>query len=190
MGVTVGVIRSWVWEQKKSCGGRMEGGSTVRKNWNPGGDASLGQARNLGQWELPGIYKGDPKTSSNGGYRACTAQLRKPIKTSNDRFRTPIHPENLWPTVYPTYKICRDKDRAKIEGEANKLLVWIENPCHEREPIPDTISDILLYLQTGAHHNCHQKDFYQKLMETDGRDSQTNIRWSLGNLAEKGEEGL
>jgi hypothetical protein len=34
--------------------------------------------------------------------------------------------------------------------------------------ISDTTNDILIYLQTGALHNCHQSGFTQQLIETDG----------------------
>jgi hypothetical protein len=40
--------------------GQMEGESHGLDNWNQGGGASLGQARNLVQWKPSGINKGDP----------------------------------------------------------------------------------------------------------------------------------
>jgi hypothetical protein len=46
-------------------GGLREGG---REGWNWWWWSSLGKARNLGQWKLPGIYEGDPKTPSNKAY--------------------------------------------------------------------------------------------------------------------------
>lgn len=35
------------------------------------------------------------------------------------------------------------------------------------EPIPDTITNTLLYLWTGGLHNSHLSGFTQKLMKTD-----------------------
>ena len=50
----------------------------------------------------------------------------------------------------PAYKMCRDKDGADTEGMANQQLSQIEIPSHGEGPIPDTISDTLSCLQTGA----------------------------------------
>jgi hypothetical protein len=48
----------WVeWEQKRSCQGSIEGESTDRDKWIV--STSLGRARNLGKWKLPGIYNAD-----------------------------------------------------------------------------------------------------------------------------------
>jgi hypothetical protein len=64
--------------------------------------------------------------------------------------------------------MCSEKEgRTETEGMANKWLVILKTRAM-REPNSDTISDILLYLQTGgAEHNCHQRGFTQQLMETD-----------------------
>ena len=40
--------------------------------------------------------------------------------------RTPTHPQTFWPKICPTYKICRDKDGAEIEGTANHWLAQLE----------------------------------------------------------------
>ena len=42
---------------------------------------------------------------------------------------------------------------------------------------------------TRYQQNCYQRDFIQKLKET-GAESHRNIRQSLEDPAEKGEEGL
>jgi hypothetical protein len=65
------------------------------------------------------------------------------------------------PTICLAYKICR---RVKME---QKLREWPTN-SHTMRGIPSlTVNDILLYLQTGAWHNHHQRGFTQQLMETD-----------------------
>jgi hypothetical protein len=34
--------------------------------------------------------------------------------------RIPIHPRKLQPTIYPAYKMCRDKNEATFEGMADE----------------------------------------------------------------------
>jgi hypothetical protein len=43
-----------------------------------------------------------------------------------------------------------DKHGTEIEGLANPMTGPALDPCHDREPTPHTVKDILVYLQTGA----------------------------------------
>ena len=49
----------------------------------------------------------------------------------------------------------------------------------------------LLYLETEAEYNCYQRGIIQKFnCRNNCRDQQPNIRESLGNLMEEGEDVL
>ena len=53
--------------------------------------------------------------------------------------------------------------------------------CYEREPTPDTVNDIL-YLNTGAYHNCPLRGFIQQLMEIDAETHSQTLGIAVGIL--------
>ena len=62
------------------------------------------------------------------------------------------------------------------------------DPCYETEPIPDTINDILLYLQTETQHNCHQRGFAQQLIEIDAEAYSQILSGAWGILQKSGRK--
>jgi DNA-binding GntR family transcriptional regulator len=63
--------------------------------------------------------------------------------------------------------MCRDKHGAEIEGMANQWLSQIETHPVGKILSPDNINDSLLYLQTGAYHNCPLRGSTQQVTGTD-----------------------
>lgn len=58
--------------------------------------------------------------------RTWTGYLLLSGKTSSEDIGTPSQPQNLWPTICPSYKICWDKGCAEIVGVANQWLFQLE----------------------------------------------------------------
>jgi hypothetical protein len=67
------------------------------------------------------------------------------------------------------------------------MISQLETYLIGREPTPDTVNDILLCFQTGAHQNCVLRHFIQLLMETDA-ETQSNIRQRLRSLVDEWED--
>ena len=59
-----------------------------------------------------------------------------------------------------------------------------------QEPIPDSINDTLLCLQTGAQHNCSLRDSTQQLIETDAETHSQSLDGALGTYVEELGQGL
>lgn len=57
------------------------------------------------------------------------------------------------------------------------------------EPIPHTVNDTLLCLQTGAKHNCHLRGFIQQRMETDADSHSQTLGGAWGILWKRGRKG-
>lgn len=55
-------------------------------------------------------------------------------------------PQNVQPTIFSVYKMCRNKEGADIEVMAKIWLAQIE--AHAMKGHPDTVNDIVLYWQT------------------------------------------
>jgi hypothetical protein len=56
------------------------------------------------------------KTGSNGGYGTKNDHLLQPEKTSSGESKALTQSQNLLPTIYPAYEICRGSDGEGIEG--------------------------------------------------------------------------
>lgn len=95
------------------CGkNRTEGKRTgIRRGWG----VCLGQAENLGQWKLPGIYEvtllgllamGDTES----GTPISCKQVRHPVEGLDTNPVT-----NFDPQFFPAYRTCRGEDGTEME---------------------------------------------------------------------------
>jgi hypothetical protein len=88
------------------------------------------------------------ETPSHGGYESWSVYSSVARQDSQWKDKD-SHPSKKLLTENVSYlKMCRSKDREETEGTANTHY-W-PNPFHGQEPIPNTINDMLLCLQTGA----------------------------------------
>jgi len=62
------------------------------------------------------------------------------------------------------------------------------DPPHGWAPIPDTINDALLCLQTGVYHGFPLRDSTKLLTQTEAETHYPNHGWSLGTLMEEKNE--
>jgi hypothetical protein len=79
--------------------------SSGRENWNGVvGKTSLGQARNPGQWKLPGIYEGDPSN------RNMSLNQPSPLSRQDFQYRDWDTNPTTKPLIYIlSYKLYKGK---------------------------------------------------------------------------------
>jgi hypothetical protein len=58
-----------------------------------------------------------------------------------------MQPRNIQPTIFPTYKMYRGKERAENKEMANQWLIQFETHAMGGSQLK-TVNDILLFLQT------------------------------------------
>jgi hypothetical protein len=126
-------------------------------------------------------------TPSSEGYGSWKVHFLWPSRTPNGGIRTATHPQNLVPKMCSAYKMYRDKNRDRGNGQPVTGTDW--DPSLGQAPIPDTINDTC--------YACRQETsiavLWEALPSSQWKEMErptANIRWCWRSLMEELGEGL